>query len=120
MTDQEFFERLEQYRKTHNFEWQEIAAALKVSRATISNWKNGGKIADKNRRGIMILTTEIDYPAGCFLPRCPAGPPVDRLTQYLLEAWQAMNGEEKARVIALIEEMREKKSAISPAEDKLQ
>lgn len=56
MEDSIYVKHLEEYQQKTNEQWGAIAQRLGVTRATINNWRNGGKISLTNRNGIAVLT----------------------------------------------------------------
>ena len=55
MTDQELFKELDAFSKENGFTYVKLAEMLSVTKNTINNWKNGGKISTASRRGILML-----------------------------------------------------------------
>lgn len=40
----------------------------------------------------------------CFLKKCPADPPADRLLQYILESWDKLSPSAKGKIVAIVDE----------------
>lgn len=108
--DKYYVELLESYRSNTNEDWQDIAKRLNVTPNTIINWRNGGRIANKNRNGIAVLAERFsDYEKRhCFLEKCPAEPPPDRFLQVVLESWNGLEVEDRAQIAALAARLLEK------------
>lgn len=98
----------------HGMEQQQFAEIIGKRPITLSRWINSVKpstetVKNAIRFGMYTISNENNREK-CHLEHCPAKPPVDYLTQYLLDEWGRMNGDEKAQVIATIETIKEKKS----------
>lgn len=48
-----------------------------------------------------------DTKANCYLSHCPAEPPVDRFLQAVLESWDLLGVEDKAKVAGLAASLAE-------------
>lgn len=110
MEQNEILQRFQEYCERHGITDKEAASALRVSRQTITNWRNGKPIAKTNIRGILTFISVPPHPIETPTPR-------DGLLYYVVSAWPDLTAEEKAEVVAVIERAKEKKTA--PAADSL-
>lgn len=104
MNDKELFEALDTYCKENGYSYVKVAKILDVSKNTIQNWKNGGNISPESRSGILALLDKKESNSFCFLDKCPATPPADRLMQYILESWNTISPEAKGKIVAIVDE----------------
>ena len=112
MEQNELLQRLQGYCDRYGITDKEVANALRVSRQTVTNWKNGKPIAKTNVRGILAFISAPPYPV-----QAPA--PEDALALYIVASLADFTPAEKAEVVAVIERIKEKKSA-APAAGKVQ
>lgn len=87
----------------------DVAEQLEVAPETISRWKKTGVLSRQNRNKIAIWLAAHgvqleDKTVDCSIPHCPAQVPVDRLLQYILEAWHDLSSDAKGKIVSIVDD----------------
>lgn len=98
----------------------DIAEILGVQPESISRWRKTDRLSRNSRgaiaawlasKGVSISEPQM----ACYFKNCPAREPIEYLTSYLLDEWRSLTGAERAEVVALIEQIKERKKQSHPA-----
>lgn len=110
MNDQELLTMVDEYLKDNDISIGEFFDQLGIARANYSRWKNGRPMSTKMRQKITagVMPAIATKSVRCYFDKCPAEPPADRFLQVVLESWNGLTINDRAKVAALAAELLEK------------
>ena len=112
-TQKEYMDELEEFKDRLGLNDIELAGELDVAPAMLSKWRTG-KVAMRPKQRKKIIDFFLSHSKieaipefehkKCFLDKCPATPPVDRLLQYILESWDKLSPSAKGKIVSIVDE----------------
>ena len=111
-TQADYMQELDELKALRGWNDKELARQLDTTSAMISKWRTGktamtAKIKNKILTFFQRLAIEPQDTKACYLSHCPAKPPVDRFLQAVLESWDLLGVEDKAKVAGLAASLAE-------------
>ena len=121
-TDKEYMDELDLQKAKCRFSDKELAKAVGTTVSMISQWRTGSvsmspaskkKIFSFLEKMVVLEKAIKDESKTCFLDKCPATPPADNFLKEILEVWNDLNKEERARVAGLASKIADDKKGAS-------
>lgn len=112
-TQADYMQELDELKALRGWNDVELARQLDTTSAMISKWRTGKTaMTAKTKNKILTFLQRLaiepqDTKANCYLSHCPAEPPVDRFLQAVLESWDVLGMEDKAKVAGLAASLAE-------------
>lgn len=116
---QKFIKELDDIKAMLHWSDRDLAAQVGVTPAMLSKWRNAqAKMSNKCKSRIIEFYMRIDwqtlerkYPT--MFPKKASPPQEDRLFEYVAAEWQQFTPAERAEVIAVIEQIKERKNTVA-------
>jgi transcriptional regulator with XRE-family HTH domain len=116
---QQYVQELQEIKAMLKLTDRELAQEIGVTPAMLSNWRTGkAGISARCQDRVLQFYLRIDWktverenPGAFSAP--PALPQGDRLLEYVTEEWQNLTPSERGEVIAVIEQIKERKNTVA-------
>ena len=112
-TDQDYMANLDELKSKYGWNDVRLADEVGVATSMISQWRNArASISPSSKNKIFSFLTKMaklevtveNDSRKCFLDKCPATPPADRLLQYILESWDKLSPSAKGKIVSIVDE----------------
>lgn len=113
-TENDIRKKISDYLRETGMRQKEFADELGLKETTFSKIMNGERrFTEKNIKAATFILLEKEEKRTCFLEKCPATPPADNFLKEILDVWNYLNKEERARVAGVASKIADDKKGDS-------